>query len=450
MKPVAAALLFLLGLPAAAAPSRFLDLYKTGRVVIEPDPSFGKSVDWGSFFFDDSQDMAVAPDGSIFVANTIENCILKFDAAGRLVKKFGQKGQGPGDFISPMDLSILDGRFLVSNEYATNRRISLFNLDGTFHKLLKTRFSPSFVTALKDNKIAYQSWVSVAPGTETTQMTYLVLILDAVSGTEKEIARWTTAMDSIRVGQGSVSSGERTRGGFLIARSAQGDLLVGNTIIPRLDEYSPEGQKMRSLDLNLTPIPVTKQYIRDYHRRMVQGMKSEPNYEKIPQYRDVVAKVESASIDHIFGEYLPLYKEILVDSEGNILVFKKSECLENCPNIFQVYSPEGKYVCEVELASEDFNVSIDYRFKRICFTSEGIFCLFPLKGDELQTPRLVKVDVAGAPSRRSCICQDDPEAAVFSAPFHGLQDFDRLHFSPGGALHRLRDIAGGAVAVGRG
>ena len=393
-KPVAAALLFLLALPASAAPSRLLDLYKTGRVVIKPDPSFGKSVDWGSFFFDDCQDMAVAPDGAVFVANTIENRILKFDGAGRLVKKFGQKGQGPGDFNSPMDLSILDSRFLVTGEYATNRRISLFNLDGTFHKLLKTRFSTSFVTALKDNKIAYQSWVSVAPGTKTTQMTYLVLILDAVSGTEKEIARWTTPTDSILVGQGAVSSGERTRGGFLIARSAQGNLLVGNTIIPRLDEYSPEGHKVRSLDLNLTPIPVTKQYIRDYHRRMVRGMKSEPNYEKSPQYRDIVAKVESASIDHIFGEYLPLYKEILVDAEGNILVFKKSECLENCRHIFQVYSPDGKFVCETELASEDFDLSIDYRFKRICFTGGGIFCLFPLRGDELQTPRLIKVAVA--------------------------------------------------------
>ncbi len=398
-KPVAAALLFLLGLPAAAAPSRLLDLYKTGRVVIEPDSAFGKSVDWGSFFFDNRQDMAVGPDGSIFVANTMENCILKFDAAGRLVKKFGQKGQGPGDLISPMDLSILDGRFLVSNELATNRRISLFNLDGTFHKLLKTRSPNSNVTALRDNKIARESWVSVAPGTKTTQMTYLVMILDAVSGTEKEIARWTTAMDFIQVGQGSVYSGERTLGGFLIARSAQGNLLVGNTIIPRLDEYSPEGQKVRSLDLNLTPVPVTKQYIGDYHRLMVRGMKSKPDYEKSPQYRDVVAKVESASIDHIFGEFLPLYKEILVDSEGNILVFKKSECLENCPNIFQVYSPEGKYVCEAELASEDFDVSIDHRFKRISFTSGGIFCLFPLRGDELQTPRLVKVAVA-APGKK--------------------------------------------------
>ena len=393
-KPVAAALLFLLGLPAAAAPSRFLDLYKTGRVVIEPDPSFGKSVDWGSFFFDDSQDMAVAPDGSIFVANTIENCILKFDAAGRLVKKFGQKGQGPGDFVSPMDLSILDGRFLVSNEYATNRRISLFNLDGTFHKLLKTRSPNSNVTALRDNKIARESWVSVAPGTETTQMTYLVMILDAVSGTEKEIARWTRNWDLVQVGQVSFSFGGRTLGMLLIARSAQGNLLVGNTVVPRLDEYSPEGQKVRSLDLNLTPIPVTKEHIRDYHRQMVLDMKSKPDYQKNPQYRDMIAKVESTSIGHIFGEYLPLYKEILVDSEGNILVFKKSECLENCLNIFQVYSPEGKYVCEAELASEDFDVSIDYRSKKICFTSGGIFCLFPLKGDELQTPRLVRVAVA--------------------------------------------------------
>ena len=218
-----------------------------------------------------------------------------------------------------MDLSILDGRFLVIGEYALNRRISLFKLDGVFHRLIKTQHSAYCATALRDNKAAYISMLFDASGPTARQQTFLVLIMDAASGTEREVTRWTTILDHIRVGQGSISSGERTAGGILIARSAQGNLLVGNTTVSRIDEYSPDGQKTRSFDLNLAPIPVTKKYIRDHKRRMVRDMKSESDYQTNPFYRDTADKFESLSIDHIFGEYLPLYKEMLVDAEGNIL-----------------------------------------------------------------------------------------------------------------------------------
>jgi len=42
----AAAAMGLLVILAATLPNSLLDLYKTGRIVIEPDPSFGKSADW--------------------------------------------------------------------------------------------------------------------------------------------------------------------------------------------------------------------------------------------------------------------------------------------------------------------------------------------------------------------------------------------------------------------
>jgi hypothetical protein len=385
-------LMHLLVFSFGAEKTRLLDVYKAGPIVIKPDPSFGASVDWGSTLYDDRLDFVVAPDGSIFVANAIEHNILKFDRAGNLVKKFGRKGQGPGDFINPDGPSILDGRFLVVGEYATNLRISLFNLDGTFQKLLKTKHPVTSVTALKDNKIAFCSWLSIPAGSTTRQMTYLVMIVDADSGTEREVTRWTRTSDSIRVGRMLISSGESTMGQFVIARSAQGNLFVGITTVPRIDEFSPDGRMLRSFNLNITPLPVTKKYVRDYKDRMVREMKSEADYKRNEGYRQVVDTLATTSIDHIFGETLPLYEEILVDAEGNILVFKKSECLENCPHVFQVYAPDGTFVCESELKSEGIDISIDYRFKRLSFTAEGVFCLFPLRGDELRTPHLIKAD----------------------------------------------------------
>lgn len=70
-------------------------------------------------------------DASHFYAlDRLETRVLKFSAEGRLLAKFGQKGQGPGDFQSPgsivftsqEELSVLEDLFYVS----------FFKTDGTF------------------------------------------------------------------------------------------------------------------------------------------------------------------------------------------------------------------------------------------------------------------------------------------------------------------------------
>jgi len=90
---------------------------------------------------------------------------------------------------------------------------------------------------------------------------------------------------------------------------------------------------------------------------------------------------------------LYLYSDIKVDSEGNILVFKEFGCFENCPKVFQVYSPEGKYICETRIDEGNFAFDISPNEYNICFTDKGIFGLFSIKNSEEDSLRLVKVDV---------------------------------------------------------
>ena len=101
-------------------------------------------------------------------------------------------------------------------------------------------------------------------------------------------------------------------------------------------------------------------------------------------------KLKNFDFSTIFGKNLPLYKEIIIDSEGNFLVFKFTECQKNCNPIFQVYSKEGKYVCETQLDLGKYELEIDRRFRKIRFTSQGIFALLTEKGDEDEILKLVK------------------------------------------------------------
>lgn len=74
------------------------------------------------------EQVAMTADGGIFLLDTEENVVRTYKADGTPGATFGGKGEGPGEFTSPMGLHIVNGFVGVEDfEY-----ISLFEHDGTF------------------------------------------------------------------------------------------------------------------------------------------------------------------------------------------------------------------------------------------------------------------------------------------------------------------------------
>jgi len=89
--------------------------------------------------FDAPTDVAVAPNGDIFVADghsgggtaTGNARIVKFDKDGKFLKTWGRKGMGPGEFDVIHTLAFDSrGRLFVGDRQ--NNRIQIFDQDGTF------------------------------------------------------------------------------------------------------------------------------------------------------------------------------------------------------------------------------------------------------------------------------------------------------------------------------
>jgi sugar lactone lactonase YvrE len=89
--------------------------------------------------FDAPTDVAIAPNGDIFVADghtgggtaTGNARIMKFDKNGRFLKTWGTKGMGPGEFDLPHTLAFDSrGRLFVGDRQ--NNRIQIFAQDGKF------------------------------------------------------------------------------------------------------------------------------------------------------------------------------------------------------------------------------------------------------------------------------------------------------------------------------
>jgi sugar lactone lactonase YvrE len=86
--------------------------------------------------FQQPTDVAVAPNGDIYVADghstaaaTGNARIVKFDRTGTFLKAWGRKGLGPGEFDLPHDIE-LDSRGRVFVADRQNNRVQVFDADG--------------------------------------------------------------------------------------------------------------------------------------------------------------------------------------------------------------------------------------------------------------------------------------------------------------------------------
>jgi sugar lactone lactonase YvrE len=88
-------------------------------------------------FFHQPNDVLVAPNGDIFVAEGHSSAgganarILKFSSDGRFLEAWGKKGTGPGELDQPHALAMdSKGRLFVGDR--SNNRIQIFDQDGTW------------------------------------------------------------------------------------------------------------------------------------------------------------------------------------------------------------------------------------------------------------------------------------------------------------------------------
>jgi len=73
--------------------------------------------------------MAVDRKGNLYICDGSDNCVKKFNENGVFQKVIGHVGQGPGEFISPMQIDIIHDSLLC---IASQFKINYFDLDGGF------------------------------------------------------------------------------------------------------------------------------------------------------------------------------------------------------------------------------------------------------------------------------------------------------------------------------
>jgi hypothetical protein len=278
------------------------------------------------FFYDSYKNFCISNDGFIFVSNGRQHNISKFTIKGQFISKFGQKGEGPGDLYGPGNLAVLDNKYLIVSEYATKRRISMFDLTGKFAKIIKTKRNVWRIGALNNNYIYYESATFEKNKNKHFTGQYSFKIIKNINSGKEIIVDKTFFnyyMYSDRKNLLGVYLLAVMRGYVVAKDTPKGNLLVGLTNTPILKEFSVNGKLLREIHLQIHNKLVTNKII-DNYKNMTIKIKTKDMMEdkRWPKYqkKKLIKAYKSMPYKKFFKKTLPYYDWFLVDKNGNIII----------------------------------------------------------------------------------------------------------------------------------
>lgn len=356
-------------------------LYKKGQIKLEESTDYATKNDWQKLFADydkvefgkntgASKEIVVAPDGSVFMCHKTLYEIWKFDKNGNFIKKFGSKGSKPGQFPFHFSLyGLLDGKYLCT--YDVQGRMMFFDTEGNFIKKLQLDYGPLDMVALKGSKIAVLGFV-VGKSNK-----FIISIKDFKTGKEKII--WTKSEETkgnnaIVVslpGQGMISWSPPLSHSSLttprLAVSETGNLLLGMPGDGTVIEYTPDGTKVKTITLKIQPLTITDADINENYALFVKKsdefaakINTNSTYspaekqETIKQLKDQLWKIKDRSL---YPKHLPYFSSLIMDSDGNILVFEFTKEAETNKFKAYAYDNSGTEIGTSSFVSNDFELS---------------------------------------------------------------------------------------------
>ncbi len=256
--------------------------------------------------------IVVDDDQNIYVTDALDYSLKKFDLTGRLLKKTGRKGQGPGEFLAPRYLASNQGFIYVSDQFIP--KIQVF--DNNLHYLRSVPISipVSDFSVLPGREIAVASLSPMKSGR--------IFLFDSEGKLNRELHysddKLPLMMDMVNFVFGP-----------------QGSLCIVFNYQDKIEKFDPAGKKLWSREL--------------------LGIKR-------------VKKEEVASF--VLPSKL-IYKDIVLDDSENIFILGGSYSKNPSRDVY-VLNPEGQLMTVLTLPDTSHCIHIDSQGYLYSRANEGV------------------------------------------------------------------------------
>lgn len=317
------------------------DIYKTGQLILQPQLIIDESSLPAGVIFAGITSIAFDQAGNIYILDFSDENIKKFDGKGRFLKVIGQKGQGPGDLSRPTRFDIGHDKLVVWE--LGNRRLQALTLDGeaiTSRQVFDLSGQPQQLRVFPDGDIVVETLKTYFDDINKPQDVFLE-ILSSDLKTKK-------ILYSHQVWKNKFLKDEK----FGLTNIPQpfspvvcwdlmpdGRVAIGFSAQYEFGIYSKQGDLLRSVSHSFEPVRVTEKDKKTFFESMsfADGQtikKGAPDY--------IIKNTD-------FPKYKPAYRQIMVDGEGNILVFPYLEDEAKQAFVFDAFTPEGQFISRVEI-----------------------------------------------------------------------------------------------------
>jgi sugar lactone lactonase YvrE len=199
-------------------------------------------------------DIALDEEGNVYVLDTGNHRIQKFDPQGKFLASFGRRGQGPGEFQYPQSLDIdAQGYMYVSD--SGNQKIQVLKPDGALEKeIKKPDEAPGIVRVRPDRMVMGQGASVYSFGMnrmeEDPELPKLIKILDRDAKIQNEFGDPKDYKEMLvnRIGNR-----------YHFAVDKESNVFVSFDYQNRIEKYSPEGKLLWRADRKINyPVSTPK------------------------------------------------------------------------------------------------------------------------------------------------------------------------------------------------
>ena len=302
---------------------------------LEENLSIGDDAD-GRFQFYQAYSIALDSEENIYVLDSGNCRVQKFNKNGGYVKTIGRKGQGPGEFVNPLALYI-DGH---DNLYVSEgRKMHVFDRSGELRKshVLENNIRDFFVD--EDGHIITFCMITDDEGSKK-----IIVKLDMEGKIIQTFAEYTD-VEAVR---------NQTEGGSVMTFKAYHQYNYWVYLHPvnterfvyaypsdyRLNLADSEGMPFLRIEKEEAPSPITREE-KDF---IMSGIERRARQRQIKLTEDVL---EAACQ---FPSHRPFFHLILVDDAGRIYVRTARSVLDRSSGAsFDIFDEQGYYLYRMDL-----------------------------------------------------------------------------------------------------
>ncbi len=409
---------------------KLLNIYKSGNVVLTPDPDYGQNNDWDVVFktyydtiynkpMGERKSLKLMPDGSVVVNHEYRDFFSKFLPNGAFEKEFSINGKvGVQKKYSFEILGINDNTFYTDLDQLGNMLV--LDFDGNYKRKLKLDYAGKQMITLSDKKIAVVGWVLWSE-----KIRHFVSIVEYETSEQHDI--WERFDDknypknagqrkmfhySYKLPEGGIiggstmpfSDGSRMEFAPQIAK-VDNKLMIAVPMSGEIFMYDLQGNLVSKEQIDWTPSYISIEEQKEIQRKAIEKYKN-PEFtyradngvareaqEKWHAdlklaYEHMIPQMEEDLRNISKPLSKPYFSTIIKDSDDNVLFFEyPKEEGQNKFNVW-VYQDDGEFVCQSSFQCDDYYLQINP--SKMVFHNGYLYGLQNLKATDGVPLRLVR------------------------------------------------------------